>query len=401
MCVYFCSMIDTITAHTGSTPKLKASTNTRRWSLLFLYDQAFGLTANVKDEKLGKTLKKVDNDTRLGRSYTAAHARNIHEIVKRNSGFNYQDPLELPSVSTEEFNKKDFDYWKRHIGKPLVVKGYVKNEPILDLMSEEQLVENYGDQEVKCIKIILNPEEEKMSTVGQNLSTVSTSLREYLTSDDFAGYYINNYYGVIEEDDFLEKSKGHEINTLMGKEHVLAQWFISRKDMASGSTLHCAGADNIFLNITGRKEWYFIDPSYTPIMQPAMSKFGSFCVSELQDHVEWEDFYAEFTKIYPDMKHVPIYKTVLEEGDMLYNPSWWWHRVRNLSPLNIGCATRFVEDRIAFVNSPTLWFGLLIETLKNPKKSLVTIAKKSIKSKKNAHDLIDSIFSKKEENTTA
>lgn len=382
----------------NSIPKLKSSLNSKMWSLLFLYDQAFGISAKVRDKKSGDILSKVHNGTKTGNRFLAAHQKNVKDLINQNQKTTYTEPIELPSISSEEFKKEDFKYWRRKIGTPLVVREYLKNEPISNLMSEQNLVPNYGDKEIKCIKITRDAGQSKSSTIGQNQSTVTTTLEEFLTSDQFIGHYINNYFGVIDDDTFLKSCKGYEINELMDKKHVLSQWFISRPDMASGSTLHCAGADNIFLNVKGQKEWYFVDPSYTSIMQPAMSKYGSFCVSELEDNIDGE-FYTDFLSAYDEMKHVPIYKTVLKEGDMLYNPSWWWHRVKNLSKLNIGCATRFVDDRIAFNNSPTLWSALVIEALKSPKKSLVTQAKKSLGDKKNAPDLINSIFTKEEKNS--
>ena len=96
----------------------------------------------------------------------------------------------------------------------------------------------------------------------------------------------------------------------------------------------------MFLNIVGQKEWHFIDPSYTPVLRASVAKYGVYAISEMSEEIG-KDGHNEITKGYPHMKHVPFYKRVLEEGDLLYNPPYWWHTVRNLSDYNVGCATRY------------------------------------------------------------
>ncbi|MFY0654769.1 MAG: cupin-like domain-containing protein [Cyclobacteriaceae bacterium] len=388
-------MIDKVHNYDDSLPKLNSTFATKRWSALFMYDQTFSITAKVKDPESDNILCKVHNGSKMGKRFLNAHIRNVKELINQNKR-KFSKPVELPSLLSRDITIEGFNNWKRNIGLPLVVKGYLKDAPILDLMSVSNFANNFGHKEVKCVKF---PDQEDSSYIGQNLTAVTTFLNEFLTSDQYADHYINNYYGLVDEDIFLNDCKGLATNELMGLNHILSQWFISRPDHRYRTPLHCAGSDNVFLNVIGRKEWHFIDPSYTAIMQPAMSKYGSYCVSELQDPLIG-DFYENFTNKYSEMSHVPIYKIVLEPGDMLYNPAWWWHRVSNLSPLNIGCATRYKDIDILVRNSPTLWAGLMIEIFKHPRKSLLAIANKSLSDKKNAYELIDSIFSKKVKPTT-
>ena len=37
--------------------------------------------------------------------------------------------------------------------------------------------------------------------------------------------------------------------------------------------------------------------------------------------------------------------TVLERGDVLLAPSWWWHRVENLDAVNAGSSSRWIVSR--------------------------------------------------------
>ncbi|NET36796.1 MAG: hypothetical protein F6K19_33010 [Cyanothece sp. SIO1E1] len=369
-------------------PKFLSTKNTKKWSSLFLYDQAFGITARAKDED-GQTLKKADGNTKIGNQLVEAHKRNLEDLVTHSNGNVYNKSIELPSITAEQFNKKDFDLWKKEVGMPIVIRGYLKDAPILDIMKRENLIEKYSDTEIRCVK--LEFKSGRKSKVGQNIQTVTTTLKKFLTSEEFANHYINNFFGILGEQEFLDACRGRELNSIMGKDSAIAQWFISRPKETSGSFLHCAPADNIFLNIIGQKEWCFIDPSYTPVMLPAMSRYGMYCSSELDESLEG-DFQHYFSEKYKEMKHVPIYKVVLEEGDILYTPSWWWHRVKNLSPLTIGCATRYVDEKNTMTYNRTLYFGMLLESIKHPFKSPFYVNLKSAMNRKNATKVMDSLF---------
>ncbi|NET36795.1 MAG: hypothetical protein F6K19_33005 [Cyanothece sp. SIO1E1] len=380
-------MLEYVKDYNGANPKFQKSSTSFKWSSLFFIDQVFGVTARVKDEH-GKTLKKANSNTYIGNRLSSLTTRITNEITD-GSDHKFEKVHSLPSISADDFHTEGFIDWKKNVGMPIVIKGYLNNSPILNMMTKENLISHYGKAEIKCVKIDADPGNK--SSVGQNIQTVTTSLENYLSSEEFDNYYINNFYGILGEDEFLEAARGHEINTIMGKKSTVAQWFISRPKESSGSYLHCAPADNMFLNITGKKEWHFIDPSYTPIMLPAMSKFGMFCASELTESLEGE-FFDDLTSRYPFFKHIPIYKTVLEEGDMLFNPPWWWHRVKNLSPLTIGCANRYVDDEKTFSNSNALFFGMLAESIKHPTRSPLNVTIRTALNRKNTSKIIDNIF---------
>jgi hypothetical protein len=40
---------------------------------------------------------------------------------------------------------------------------------------------------------------------------------------------------------------------------------------------------------------------------------------------------------------IPRYETVLEPGDFLFNPSWYWHAVKNKTDYTIAVANRYLS----------------------------------------------------------
>lgn len=118
----------------------------------------------------------------------------------------------------------------------------------------------------------------------------------------------------------------------------------------TGSSLHCAVAGNFFFNVKGRKRWVIIPPSLSKYLSPRPSRTCLFAVSP---HDAFEPKHNN------PIHHLPRYDVVLEPGDALYNPPWWWHAIRNESEYTIGCANRYQSFPTALSVQPlftTLFF---------------------------------------------
>ena len=45
-------------------------------------------------------------------------------------------------------------------------------------------------------------------------------------------------------------------------------------------------------------------------------------------------------------KYCPVYQATLEPGDVLFNPPWWWHSIKNVDATTVGVASRWHTDGI-------------------------------------------------------
>ena len=52
-------------------------------------------------------------------------------------------------------------------------------------------------------------------------------------------------------------------------------------------------------------------------------------------------FRADNADKYPLMMSCPRVEVVLEPGDVLINPPWWWHEIENVSETTVAVATRW------------------------------------------------------------
>ena len=365
-------------------PKWICNSPAFKWAWLFTFDFIFRVTKS--SDSNGNYMLKSENKSWFGRQFKKLDKESVESLIKRNAQHQYTEPVPLPSIDAKDFSKDFFRFWKREINMPIVIKNYLEGAPILDMAEKEQLIKLHGKENILCIKNLTDK-----VNLGENVSLKKTTLEEFLISDEFEEYYVNNFYGILKDEDFYAKAKGKEIEDIQGKKNLLAQWFISRKKL-SGTTLHCASGDNIFLNIKGKKEWHFIDRTYTPVLQPIFSKYALYAVSELKENMN-EDYYTSLCRNYPYLKHMPVYKCVLEEGDVLFNPPFWWHRVHNLTSYTVACATRYVATK-EDANALAFTICTLFDILRHPTKSAIpTMIKASLLNRKG--DFLKSVFSKK------
>lgn len=111
-----------------------------------------------------------------------------------------------------------------------------------------------------------------------------------------------------------------------------SQLFLGGKN--TGTSLHCSSNINFFFNIKGQKKWGFIDPKYSSYIHCQTSENGLYASS-------FDDYFSD-SSANPFLR-IPRQETVLNSGDFLFNPSWYWHAVKNLSDYTIAVANRCIR----------------------------------------------------------
>jgi hypothetical protein len=116
------------------------------------------------------------------------------------------------------------------------------------------------------------------------------------------------------------------------------QLFVGRE--GTGSPFHHASVYNMFYQIHGRKQWWFIDPYDTALSYPmCLAGRGAAALMTLWPH--------QYNKeAFPLFEFCPVYTSVLEAGDVLFNPPYWWHSIKNIDETTVGSASRWHTDGI-------------------------------------------------------
>lgn len=247
----------------------------------------------------------------------------------------YYDPLPtkqnttyiLPSINADQVSL--IQQYTNNYRTPLVIKGLIKDFPCVKKWNIEYLKKNCGQY---LVKGFAKSDGSEMLNDQFNNVKVLENVRFSNACDMIKNgeqIYINNFHSIfidckILQDD-LDLQKMNDITPIDYAD--TSQLFFGPK--GTGTTLHCAMKSNIFYNVKGKKKWTFIDPMYSPYLSAVLSDNGIFVVSKLN--------YFQDKSL---LRNIPKFEYILEEGDVLFNPSWWWHCVENMTEYTIGVANR-------------------------------------------------------------
>lgn len=127
--------------------------------------------------------------------------------------------------------------------------------------------------------------------------------------------------------------------TFAGSQFVIGKSTAEFTNETTGSDWHCAIGNNWFILAAGRKRWDFVEPRYSHYMSPLKGGMYNMWTGNSQRT-------ASITK------HIPTWTVTMEEGDLLYNPDWMWHRVTNHGGLSIGVPIREKNVSLSLRNNP-------------------------------------------------
>ena len=106
--------------------------------------------------------------------------------------------------------------------------------------------------------------------------------------------------------------------------------------------------DNVIVQLAGSKIWEFIHPKYSALLRPTMRR-GKTAISG-----------SDFTTKSEVLPYIPRMEAVLQKGDFMYNPDWYWHTVRNAPGFAMAVVARECNVTNFFQGNPV--FSSLILT---------------------------------------
>lgn len=229
--------------------------------------------------------------------------------------------------------------------RPIVLKGYAKEHDCVKQWTPEYFKDKYGDFQIFY------------TSTDKIINDDGTILRDFV-DDVIAGSksraYIENLSDIFNEYPELHDQLGlDKVAGYLGdyaSYHKIAQLFFGGP--GTGAVYHCANELNCFLNIYGEKQWTFVHPKYSIAMYATLMNKGYFVGSLVKDKAPRKFIEAE----YPLYNRIPKLRITLEPGDMLINPPWWWHTIKNMTPATISVATRWGIEPDYIRQSPLFEF---------------------------------------------
>ncbi|WP_353931421.1 cupin-like domain-containing protein [Okeanomitos corallinicola TIOX110] len=93
--------------------------------------------------------------------------------------------------------------------------------------------------------------------------------------------------------------------------------------------LHWDAAQNILCQVRGRKKLLLFAPNQTPFLYPHS-------VDSKAPHLSYLNIDKPDFDKFPKFKEAQVIECVLEPGEMLFMPPFWWHQVYSLEQVNIA-----------------------------------------------------------------
>ncbi|MCB9755141.1 MAG: cupin-like domain-containing protein [Myxococcales bacterium] len=256
------------------------------------------------------------------RAYDRLHAALVARLPAR-------APLAIAALDAATATRRDVLAASEDFTRPMVLRGALRGLPCTAAWGDPQWwLDRYPDAELLC------------SSAGESRML---PVREALARPEV---YVAGATTVFQHHPELKDMVETELTRAItpdrpGRRASFYQLFLGRSNQ--GTTVHCAMGINLFRQIAGRKRWYFIPPSQTPFLRAKVYANGYSATSRtIQPH--------EGDPGSPWFDRLLRYTAILEPGDLLINPPWWWHCVENLPSegLVVGVPTRFAAGRRIF-----------------------------------------------------
>ncbi len=263
----------------------------------------------------------------------------IHQRFKANGKVGQTYEIERrKDLSLDEFKRH---YIKK--GIPVVMEGKADEWNCVKNWSLEYFKNLYGDEEILYV----------------NHEAIEDPYEKVLLKDVLEGirsgegkYY--RFYPLLQR--HPEHIKDFDYEWILKARHNFTigenfQVFVGGKD--SYTPLHNAFSCNIFTQAYGQKEWYLYPPDYSLIFDPDPAQNIYRSVSSRQGGA-FNPFEPDYEK-FPLFKYIDRIHVMLNQGDVFYNPPYWWHSVKNPGD-SIGVGYRWLPPHHCFSKAPLYFF---------------------------------------------
>lgn len=224
------------------------------------------------------------------------------------------DVERIPPPSAEEFRRRYVE-----TRKPVIIVGAVEDWPARRSWSAEYLAATFGDRTVPVAGVAGRRVENYGATgIPYREETLRHCIAQLKTAAADHGYAM-----------FLLEESLPELQADLRTPAFAprAPWSIYKFWMSAADTrtpLHMDLPDNLFMQFVGRKEVRLYSPTqeWRMYRHPPWSRLPQ---------VSRVDAYEPDVARYPRFAKARALQCVVEPGELLYIPRFWWHQVRSMS----------------------------------------------------------------------
>jgi hypothetical protein len=260
---------------------------------------------------------------------------NLHETLKKSGEGKVIEIERRTDLSLKEFRKK---YLRK--GIPVIFEGGAKEWDCVKKWSFEYFKDLHGKDE------IIMPDGKDY--IKKMLTEVIDDVRSGSKT-----YY--RFYPLLKR--HPEHINDFDYKWLLTHK-VRHLWFeVFRIFMGAKETtthLHNENTANLFVQVYGEKKWILYPPYYSAVIDPNSANVYREAPKKTEQD-RFSPFTPDYNYPYTLYKYIDRYETVLKPGDILWNPPFYWHTVKNASD-SIGVGYRWFSPSTAFRMAPLYMF---------------------------------------------
>merc|ERR1740124_1395050 len=231
---------------------------------------------------------------------------------------------------------------------PAVVKGLFKNTTALEMWTKDNyLVDKIGHFDVKVAWRTVN----ETKVTDRTKMSFKEAYSDLLTNEEYKGWLffpffsstkanvaanpLNKAVNTLVQDDLdinrIWRGFGNydTHSSFIGHQFSMGRAKKGQKKGATTFDWHCEPGSNWFIQVSGTKEWWFMDPKYSAYMMTNHTGAGIRVLRTSN---------GDLMRDLHDL--LPLETYILQAGDLLYNPEWEWHTVKKDEGVSVAVAMR-------------------------------------------------------------
>ena len=225
--------------------------------------------------------------------------------------------------------------------EPVVIEGSMKGSPALE-WTLDSLKTECGNARTEGVVQV-----GRETVQAPKLADVIAGIEADLEASMSGGTAVFDQYPAL-----LRQLDVAEFERTFERSIVMAQLFVnSRKSLAF---FHSEFISSLSVQIRGRKKWTFVAPDSFAQMYPDVGYRGRrdmFYYLAARPYTSCDGSSERALVDAPLVERADKQVAVLDPGDVLYVPMWWWHQVSNLTPA-VGVGLRLLPTAAELARRP-------------------------------------------------
>ena len=255
----------------------------------------------------------------------------------------------IPIDRRKDLSLREFQEHYVKKGIPVVMEGAAKDWACCQKWSMDYFKELHGEDEIVIVNQDMIQEDYETTTLRHVIDNIQEGANRYY-----------RFYPLLER--HPEHILDFDINWLKERTHkhtIFKAWQVFIGAANTETLLHNANQCNLFVQAYGEKQWIIFPPHYTAIIDPNpvtnVYRNGPYKTGEPFN------FFKPDHEGYPLYKYIDRYSVHLKAGDVLWNPSYWWHTIRNPTD-SIGVGYRWISPSYCLRTGPLYFLLDLLAT---------------------------------------